>query len=206
MWTNYINEVTLLLLITRETWIPALGAGILVLRVIFTVFMIVTYIVTCNGGKAAHLNCQQKSLPYCQRLIVKGCVCKDCDCDIQSLDFIKANRSHSEYIFIWGIFRFHLFQWQQIHVVELHGTLIAACIKHFTSEACISDSIPSPCLTKDSPLVTDNLRCQHLDHISLLSVCFKNGPRFYLPAAKIASGNGMSIKPEGIFHFHTSLL
>ena len=176
-------------------------ASWLVLRVIFTVFMTVTYIVTCNGGKAAHLNCQQKSLPDCQcqrlRLFVKIVIVTFRVWILSRPTEVTLNT----YLF-GGIFRFHLFQWQQIHVVELHGTLIAACIQHFTSEACISDSIPSPCLTKDSPLVTACLRCQHLDHISLLSVRFKNGPRFYLPAAKIASGNGMSSKPKGIFHFH----
>ena len=150
--------------------------------------MTVTYIVTCNGGKAAHLNCQQKSLPDCQcqrlRLFVKIVIVTFRVWILSRPTEVTLN-TH----LFGGIFRFHLFQWQQIHVVELHGTLIAACIQHFTSEACISDSIPSPCLTKDSPLVTDYLRCQHLDHISLPSVCFKNGACFYLPAAKIASGN-----------------
>ena len=64
-------------------------------------------LVTCNGAVLQIILIVTKN-PCCPiaNAMSKG-LCKDCDCDIQSLDFIKANRSHSEYIFIWGIFRFH---------------------------------------------------------------------------------------------------
>ena len=128
---------------------------------------------------------------------VKGFVCKDCDCDIQSQIWSRPKINWNVCVCsgnfsslsvadqcLWASWRISCSVHQAFYI-ETRSVIRFLLL----SSLCPWSLLPLP-----GPGFIFHL-CLHL----------RNGSRFYLPAARMASGNGMSSKHEGIFYFHTHL-